>query len=84
MSLRSEDVRVHPGMPFDFASESAFGFVGILTGIPTFKEAACAAAEVNGITLNRTGSATAWIIGPVQIVRPVVERSVLALECLGE
>jgi hypothetical protein len=29
-SLRSEGVRVHPGMPFGFAPESAFGFDGIL------------------------------------------------------
>jgi hypothetical protein len=29
-SLRSEDVPVHPGMPFGFPSESAFGFAGIL------------------------------------------------------
>jgi len=28
--LRSEGVRVHPGMPFGFPSESAFGFAGIL------------------------------------------------------
>ena len=30
-SLRSDGVRVHPGMPFGFPSESAFGFAGILT-----------------------------------------------------
>ena len=30
-SLRSEGVRVHPGMPFGFPSETAFGFAGILT-----------------------------------------------------
>ena len=30
-SLRSDGVRVHPGMPFGFLSESAFGFTGILT-----------------------------------------------------
>ena len=30
-SLRSEGVRVHPGMPFGFPSESAFGFAGILS-----------------------------------------------------
>ena len=30
-SLRSEGVRVHPGMPFGFPPESAFGFAGILT-----------------------------------------------------
>ena len=29
-SLRSEGVRVHPGMPFGFSSETAFGFAGIL------------------------------------------------------
>ena len=29
-SLRSEGVRVHPGMPFGFLSESAFGFARIL------------------------------------------------------
>src|SRR5439155_7083351 len=29
-SLRSEGVRVHPGMPFGFPSETAFGFAGIL------------------------------------------------------
>jgi hypothetical protein len=29
-SLRSDGVRVHPGMPFGFPSESAFGFAGIL------------------------------------------------------
>jgi hypothetical protein len=29
-SLRSEGVRVHPGMPFGFPSETAFGFVAIL------------------------------------------------------
>ena len=29
-SLCSEGVRVHPGMPFGFPSESAFGFAGIL------------------------------------------------------
>jgi hypothetical protein len=28
-SLRSEGVRVHPGMPFGFPSETAFGFAGI-------------------------------------------------------
>ena len=28
-SLRSEGVRVHPGMPFGFASESVFSFAGI-------------------------------------------------------
>src|ERR1700733_1782308 len=33
-SLRSEGVRVHPGMPFGFLSESAFGFAGILSSIP--------------------------------------------------
>jgi hypothetical protein len=31
-SLRSDDVRVHPGMPLGFPSESAFGFAGILNG----------------------------------------------------
>ena len=30
MPLRSDGVRVHPGMPFSFLSESAFGFAGIL------------------------------------------------------
>ena len=30
-SLRSEGVRVHPGMPFGFPSETAFGFAGILS-----------------------------------------------------
>ena len=30
-SLRSEGVRVHPGMPFGFPPESAFGFAGILS-----------------------------------------------------
>ena len=30
-SLRSDGVRVHPGMPFGFPSESAFGFAGILS-----------------------------------------------------
>jgi hypothetical protein len=29
-SLRSEGVRVHPGMPFGFPSETVFGFAGIL------------------------------------------------------
>jgi hypothetical protein len=29
-SLRSDGVRVQPGMPFGFPSESAFGFAGIL------------------------------------------------------
>ena len=29
-SLRPEGVRVHPGMPFGFPSQSAFGFAGIL------------------------------------------------------
>ena len=29
-SLRSDGVRVHPGMPFGFPPESAFGFAGIL------------------------------------------------------
>src|SRR6266851_1955505 len=29
-SLRSESVRVHPGMPFGFPSETAFGVAGIL------------------------------------------------------
>jgi hypothetical protein len=29
-SLRSDGVRVHPGMPFGFPSELAFGFAGIL------------------------------------------------------
>src|SRR5436305_3098408 len=29
-SLRSEGVRVHPGMPVGFPSETAFGFAGIL------------------------------------------------------
>lgn len=32
-SLRSEGVRVHPGMPFGFHSEIAFGFAGILIRI---------------------------------------------------
>jgi prepilin signal peptidase PulO-like enzyme (type II secretory pathway) len=30
-SLRSEGVRVHPGMPFGFSLETAFGCAGILT-----------------------------------------------------
>ncbi len=30
-SLRSEGIRVRPGMSFGFPSESAFGFAGILT-----------------------------------------------------
>jgi hypothetical protein len=30
-SLRSDGVRVHPGMPFGFVPESAFGFAGIPT-----------------------------------------------------
>jgi len=30
-SLRSDGVRVHPGIPFGFHSEIAFGFAGILT-----------------------------------------------------
>ena len=30
-SLRSDGVRVHPGMPFGFPPESAFGFAGIPT-----------------------------------------------------
>jgi hypothetical protein len=30
VSLSSEGVRVHPGMPFGFPSETAFGFTGIL------------------------------------------------------
>jgi hypothetical protein len=30
-SLRSDGVRVHPGMPFGFLSESVFGFSGILS-----------------------------------------------------
>src|ERR1700722_20031081 len=34
-SLRSEGVRVYPGIPFGFLSESAFGFAGILTHSPT-------------------------------------------------
>jgi hypothetical protein len=29
-SLRSETVRLRPGMPFAFPSESVFAFVGIL------------------------------------------------------
>jgi hypothetical protein len=29
-SLRSDGVRVYPGMPFGFLSETAFGFAGIL------------------------------------------------------
>jgi hypothetical protein len=29
-SLCSDGVRVHPGMPFGFLPESAFGFAGIL------------------------------------------------------
>src|SRR5712671_6932338 len=30
-SLRSDGVRVHPGMSFGFPSETAFGFAGILS-----------------------------------------------------
>ena len=37
-SLRSEGVRVYPGMPFGFTSESAFGFAGILTLAPAKSE----------------------------------------------
>jgi len=33
-SLRSDGVRVHPGIPFGFPSESAFGFAGILSELP--------------------------------------------------
>jgi hypothetical protein len=42
-SLRSDGVRVHPGMPFGFLSESAFGFAGIHTPIPVHhgEAAAC-------------------------------------------
>jgi hypothetical protein len=45
-SLRSDGVRVHPGMPFGFPSESAFGFAGILNQttkyvIALHSEAAC-------------------------------------------
>jgi hypothetical protein len=32
-SLRSDGVRVHPGMPFGFPPETAFGFAGILSHI---------------------------------------------------
>jgi len=38
-SLRSEGVRVHPGMPFGFLSESAFGFAGMLTDLELAREA---------------------------------------------
>jgi hypothetical protein len=33
-SLRSDGVRIQPGIPFGFPSEDAFAFAGILTGPP--------------------------------------------------
>jgi hypothetical protein len=39
-SLRSDGVRVHPGMPFGFPSEEAFSFAGIPTPTPTQRQEA--------------------------------------------
>ena len=51
-SLRSEGVRVHPGMPFGFPSETAFGFAGILNSLGLRIERLSANAAGSGLSLS--------------------------------
>ena len=65
-SLRSDGVRVHPGMPFGFPPEYAFGFAGIPTSneMTEIMVASNPVLQLTGLTQLRAGLASSELKSP--------------------